>query len=197
MNLKALGSVALVIVVTFAVAAGLYFITPKAAPAPPKTDISLTETPDFNACNVIKTEDITNNDFITDISQPARVGIKAPNDTIADSCAFTLTTEKSDSNSFSVQVYPYTAVIDGQNKEAVEASWTKVATSNPQAYFGKATDGDEIVYTLRVIPGGKNVLFELRQPSSDAAIDEPGAKEFLVELAANADLSVIDLPLEP
>jgi hypothetical protein len=91
-------------------------------------------------------------------------------------------------------VYPYTATVNGDNHESLNASWSEVATSDPKAYFGQDLDGDTIVYKLRVIPGGKNVLFELRQPLEEAAFDEPSALDFLVGLAAKADLSVIDLP---
>jgi len=94
----------------------------------------------------------------------------------------------------SVQAYPYTATADGVSKEAVDASWSEIAASNPKAYFGKDIDGDTVVYKLRVIPGGKNVMFELRQPLNSAAIDEPSALDFLVGLAAKADYSVIDVP---
>jgi len=187
------------IFVLIAAAFGLYYVTPKATPTPPKTEISLTQTPDFNACNVIKIDDIKssfNGDLITSISDGVRVGVKAPNDTTADSCGFNITTEQSPNNSLSVQVYPYTATTDGTNKEAVSASWSQVAESDPIAYFGKDMDGDAVVYKLRIIPGGKNVMIELRQPLNAKAMDEPTALDFLVGLATKADLSVIDLGSE-
>ena len=182
-----------------AVFAGLYFMTPKATPAPPTTKISLTQTPDFNTCNVIKADNIkatVYGDLITDISQGVRVGVNTPNDTIGDSCGFSLTTAQSSNNSLSVQVYPYTATVDGVNKEAVGDTWSEVAASNPKAYFNKSTNGDTIIYKLRVIPGGKNVMFELKQPKDAAAIDETSALDFLVDLATKADLTVIDQAAE-
>lgn len=193
---KSVVKVLIVISILAVVAAGLYMATPKATPAPPKTEISLTQTPDYNACNVIAVDDIKSTfyaDLIVDISQGVRAGVNAPNDTIADSCAFSLTTKKSLNNSLSVQVYPYTAIVDGDNKEAVDASWSEVAASQPKAYFGKDVDDKSVIYKLRVIPGGKNVMFELRQPLEVAAIDEPSALDFLVGLASKADFTVIDL----
>jgi len=176
-------------------AVGLYFVTPKATPAPPATAINLTETPDYNTCSIITNDDIKNSfngDLITGISTGLRAGVKAANDTIADSCGYNLTTTKSLNNSLSVQAYPYTAVVDGKNKESVNASWREVAASNPKAYFSKDMEGDTVIYKLRVIPGGKNVMFELRQPMHDIAIDEPSALDFLVGIAAKADFSVIE-----
>lgn len=190
--------VKLAIALLVAIAAiGLYIVTPKAAPALPKSEVSLTQAPDFNACNVIKIDDIKNTfygDLITSTSQGVRAGVNASNGTIGDSCGFSLATDKSANNSLAVQVYPYTATVNGDNHESLNASWSEVATSDPKAYFGQDLDGDTIVYKLRVIPGGKNVLFELRQPLEEAAFDEPSALDFLVGLAAKADLSVIDLP---
>jgi len=196
-RIKTLTKVGVIVLIVVSAAVVLYFVTPKATPAPPKTEISLTKTPDYNACNIIKTDDIKNTfyaDLITAISPGARVGVNAPNGTIGDSCGFSLTTDKSADNSLSVQAYPYTATADGVSKEAVDASWSEIAASNPKAYFGKDIDGDTVVYKLRVIPGGKNVMFELRQPLNSAAIDEPSALDFLVGLAAKADYSVIDVP---
>ena len=195
-RMKSFVKVIIVVAIVAAVAVGLYFATPKAVPAPPKTEVSLTEAPDYNACNVIKIDTIKNTfyaNLITGISQGVRAGVKAPNDTIADSCGFGLTTEKSLNNSLSVQVYPYTATVSGASKEAADASWSEVAGSKPIAYFGKDVNDQTIIYKLRVIPGGKNVMFELRQPIDAAAIDEPSALDFLVGLAAKADFSVIDL----
>jgi len=198
-RIKTLLKAIVVTLLVSAVFAGLYFMVPKATPMPPKTQISLTQTPDFNTCNVIKTDDIkavVHGDLITNSSQGVRVGVNAPNDTIADSCGFTLETAKSPNNSLSVQVYPYTATIDGVNKEAVGDAWSEVASSDPKAYFNKSTNDDTVVYKLRVIPGGKNVMFELRQPKNAAAIDEASALDFLVDLANKADLTVIDQAAE-
>jgi hypothetical protein len=186
-----------ILLIVVMVAVGLYYITPKAAPAPPKTNISLTDTPDFNACKLVSTEAIKTTFFaelITGISEGVRAGVKAPNETIADSCGFGLTTAKSLNNSLSVQVYPYTAIVNGVNKESVDASWSEVATSNPKAYFGKDIIDETIIYKLRVIPGGKNVMFELRQPLMERAIDEPSALDFLVGIAAKAQYEAIDPP---
>lgn len=178
------------------VAVGLYELTPKATPPLPKSEVSLTQAPDYNACNVIKMNDIKTtfySELITGISQGIRAGVKAPNDTIGDSCGFSLATAKSSNNSLSVLVYPYTSTVNGVSKETVNASWSEVASSNPKAYFGQDLDGNTVIYKLRVIPGGKNVMFELRQPFDAMAIDEPSALDFLVGLAAKADLTVIDL----
>jgi len=193
-------TIATLIIVVIAIlgAIGLYMVTPKATPAPPKTEINLTETPDFNTCNIITTAIIKesfNGDFITGISQGLRAGVKAPNGTTADSCGYGLTTAKSLNNSLSVQVYPYTATVNGDDKETVGSSWSEVAASSPKAYFVKDIENDIVIYKLRVIPGGKNVLFELRQPLADAAFDEPSALDFLVGIAAKADLAVIE-PVE-
>ena len=193
-------TVATLIIVVIAIlgAIGLYMVTPKATPAPPKTDVSLTETPDFNTCNIITTESIKgsfNGEFITGISQGLRAGMKAPNGTTADSCGYGLTTAKSLNNSLSVQVYPYTATVNGEDKETVGSTWSEVAASNPHSYFVKDIENDVVIYKLRAIPGGKNVLFELRQPLGDAAFDEPSALDFLVGIAAKADFSVIE-PVE-
>ena len=188
----------IIVLVAIAGAVGLYMVTPKATPAPPKTDVSLTDTPDFNTCNIITTDIIEqsfNGEFITGISQGVRAGIKAPNDTVADSCGYGLTTSKSTSNSLSVQVYPYTATVSGKDKETVGSTWSEVASSSPKAYFVKDIENDTVIYKLRVIPGGKNVLFELRQPLKEAAFDEPSALDFLVGIAAKADLLVIE-PVE-
>ncbi len=185
----------LIAAVIVALAVGLYFITPKATPPPPKTEVSLTDTPDFNTCKLITTNDIKNTyhgKLVTGISEGTRAGTKAPNGTIADSCGYGLTTEKSLTNSFSVLAYPYTAMINGDNKEDVDASWSEVADSNPKAYFGKDIEGDAVVYKLRVIPGGKNVMFELRQPLKEVAYDEPSALEFLVGIATKADFEVLE-----
>jgi hypothetical protein len=190
-------TIATLIIVVIAIlgAIGLYMVTPKATPPPPKTDVSLTDTPDFNTCNIITTDIIKssfNGDFITGTSQGLRAGVKAPNGTTADSCGYGLTTAKALNNSLSVQVYPYTAAMNGDDKETVGSTWSEVAASNPKAYFVKDIDNDTVIYKLRVIPGGKNVLFELRQPIGDAAFHEPSALDFLVGIAAKADLSVIE-----
>jgi hypothetical protein len=174
---------------------GLYLVTPKATPAPPPSQVSLTETPDYNACNIIKSSDIKstfNGSAITSLSQSARAGIKAPNDTTGDSCGYSLTTAKSLDNSLSIEVYDYIPVINGNNKETNDSSWSEVASSNPQAYFGKDIADETVIYKLRVIPGGKNVMFVLRQPLADRTFDEPQALDFLVGLATKADYSVID-----
>ncbi|MDB5163098.1 MAG: hypothetical protein JWN28_706 [Candidatus Saccharibacteria bacterium] len=187
-----------VLLIILATVAGLYFITPKAAPPPPVSKISLTQTPDYNACQIISTEAIKTTyfaDLVTGISEGVRAGMNAPNGTIADSCGFGFTTAKSLDNNLFVEVYPYTATINGANKEMVDASWSEVATSNPKAYFGKDIDGDTIIYKLRVIPGGKNVMFEIRQPLLERAIDEPSALDFLVGLAAKAKYDVVDPPI--
>jgi len=185
----------IIIVIAILGAIGLYIVTPKATPAPPKTAINLTETPDFNTCNIITTDIVKesfNDDFIIGISQGLRAGVQAPNGTTADSCGYGLTTAKSLNNSLSVQVYPYTATVNGEDKETVGSTWSEVAGSRPKAYFVKDIENDVVIYKLRVIPGGKNVLFELRQPLNDAAFDEPSALDFLVGIAAKADLSVIE-----
>jgi len=184
-----------VVILVIGVAVGLYLITPKATPALPSTDVRLTDTPDYNTCSITTTKDIKNtfySEAVTGISPGLRAGVKAPNDTIADSCRFGLTTAKSLNNSLSVQVYPYTAIVNGDDKETVDPSWSEVAASNPKAYFGKDIEGEAIIYKLRVIPGGKNVMFELRQPMNSVAIDEPSALDFLVGIATKADLSVIE-----
>ena len=188
----------IIVVVAILGAIGLYMVTPKATPAPPKTDINLTETPDFNTCNIITTDIIVNSfngDLIGGMSPGVRAGVKAPNGTIADSCAYGISTAKSRNNSLSVQVYPYTATINGDDKETAGSSWSEVAASNPKSYFAKDIENDVVIYKLRVIPGGKNVLFELRQPLNDAAFDEPSALDFLVGIATKADLTVIE-PIE-
>ena len=185
----------IIVLVAIAGAVGLYMVTPKAIPTPPKTNINLTETPDFNTCNIITTDSIKesfNGNLVTGISQGVRAGVKAPNDTISDSCGYGLTTEKSINNSLSIQVYPYTATVSGKDKETVGSTWSEVAASSPKAYFVKDIENDTVIYKLRVIPGGKNVLFELRQPLKEAAFDEPSALDFLVGIAAKADLTVIE-----
>jgi len=182
-----------VLIVTAAV--GLYIVTPKATPAPPQTEVSLTDTPDYNTCSIITKEIIQNTfygDLITGITLGQRAGVKAPNGTIADSCGYSLTTSKSLDNSLSVLVYPYTATVNGADKETVSATWREVAGSNPKAYFSKDIEGETVIYKLRVIPGGKNVMFELRQSMDSIAIDEPSALDFLVGIAAKADFTVIE-----
>jgi hypothetical protein len=185
----------IIVLIAIAGAIGLYMVTPKATPAPPKTEVNLTDTPDYNTCNILTTDSIKgsfNGDFITGISQGVRAGVKAPNDTVADSCGYGLTTTQSLNNSLSVQVYPYTVTINGKDKETVGSTWSEVAASSPKAYFVKDIENDIVIYKLRVIPGGKNVLFELRQPIGEAAFDEPSALDFLVGIAAKADLRVIE-----
>jgi hypothetical protein len=194
-RLKRFLIVVLVGVIAGALAVTLYILTPKAAPAPPKSEVSLTLTPDFNACKVISADAIKNTshaDLLTGISDGLRAGMHAPNGTIADTCGYTLVTKKAKNNTLAVEVYQYTATVNGDDKETADASWAQVANSNPTAYFGKDLDGDSIVYKLRVIPGGKNVMFELRQPSNAVTIDEPSALDFLTGIAAKANFEVIN-----
>jgi hypothetical protein len=194
-RIKSIAKVIIIIGVLALVAAVLYIVTPKAAPPAPKTSVSLTETPDYNICNVVSIDDIKSSYYgslITGISEGARAGINAPNGTIGDSCGYGFSTDESLENSLSIQAYPYTAVINGENKEEMDASWSEVAGSNPKAYFGKDIDGEMIIYKLRVIPGGKNVMFELRQPIKNVAIDEPSALEFLVGIATKAKFDVLE-----
>ena len=170
----------------------LYAITPKAAKVtPPKSEVSLTQTPDFNACKVIGAPALQHTS-ITNVSAGIRVGMNASNGTVADACGYTFTTSKSANNGLLVEVYPYTVTTNGKDNETVDASWSQVAGSNPVAYFGKDFTSDTMIYKLRVIPGPKNVLFELHQPTNSVAIDEPDALDYLVGIAAKADYSVIN-----
>lgn len=185
-----------VLVAAVAIAVVLYMLTPKASPAPPKTDVSLTVTPYFNSCKVISTDSIKNTThgaLLTGVSDGLRTGTHAPNGTIADSCGYTLTTKKSKDNTLSVDVYPYTATVNGDDKETVDASWSQVSNSNLPAYFGSTIDGNSVIYSLRVIPGGKNIMFALRQPVNAATFDQSDALDFLTGIAAKADFSVVNV----
>jgi hypothetical protein len=173
----------------------LYILTPKAIPPVTQGSVSLTKTPQYNACQVISIADIQNTfygNLVTEIKPGIRIGTNAPNGTIADGCGFGLRTAKSVNNTLAVEVYPYTATVDGNDKETADNTWAEVASSNPKAYFAKATEGDTTIYKLRVIPGGKNVMFELRQPTNAIAIDQPSALDFLVGIATKANFSVIN-----
>ena len=173
----------------------LYSVTPKATPPAPTGQVSLTQTPDYNACNIIAAGNIQksfNGELITSIGDSARAGVKAANGTTADSCGYQLTTAQSTENSLSVQVSEYLPITNGDNKEANTSTWSEVSGSNPKAYFHKDVEGETIIYSLRVIPGGKNVVFELKQPLSNRALDEPVALDFLVGLAAKANYKAVE-----
>ncbi len=173
----------------------LYILTPKAIPPVAQGPVSLTKTPQYNACQVITVADIQNTfygNLVTEVKPGIRIGTNAPNGTIADGCGFGLRTAKSVNNTLAVEVYPYTVTTDGSDKETADNSWAEVASSNPKAYFAKATEGDTTIYKLRVIPGGKNVMFELRQPTNAIAIDQPSALDFLVGIATKANFNVIN-----
>jgi hypothetical protein len=176
-------------------AIGLYFITPKAVPSIAPSTISLTETPDYNICNLIQRNDIESAMFsekIVTLGQPVRSGIQSPNGTIADSCAFRVATEESNENSLYIYAYSYLAIENGENKEEVDASWSQVAGSNPVAYFGTELKDNTVFYKLRVLPGGKNVVYELRQPKGESSFNEDDALNFLVSIATKATYSVLE-----
>jgi hypothetical protein len=174
---------------------GLYFITPKAVTSITPSPISLTKTPDYNICNLVQRNDIESAMFsekIVTLGQPVRSGIQAPNGTIADSCGFRVATEESNENTLYIYAYPYLAIENGENKEAIDASWSQVAGSNPVAYFGTELKDNNVLYKLRVLPGGKNVVYELRQPKGELSFNEDDALNFLVSIAAKATYSVLE-----
>ncbi|MFZ1301513.1 MAG: hypothetical protein WAQ27_02960 [Candidatus Microsaccharimonas sp.] len=187
------------VVVLIGIGIGVYLLIPKQA-APAQQQVTLEQTPNYSACTIISIDDIKATEYanlVTNVQAGVREGSNAPNGTIADGCEFTLTTAKSSDNSLTVKAYDYTATVDGQDKESVDDSWSEVGSSNPKAYFGRAIENGTTVYKLRVIPGGKNVLFELRQPTEAIAIDEPSALDFLVGLAVKADFSVLETETDP
>lgn len=168
-----------------------------AIPSPAqRAGVQLIDTPEYNACDVSSVDSIKaagQENEIATVKTGLRYGDYAPNNTIADGCSFELSTKKTSNLFLTVQAYDYTATIDGKDKESVDDSWRAVEASNPIAYFKQNTVGETTFYTLRAIPGGKNVIFELQQPAEDKTFDEKTALQFLKTISSKADFNVIDV----
>ncbi len=183
----------------FVVAAAVFYAFMQQAQKPATltaSEISLDQTPEYGACQLVTSNTIKETfygDRITQLIEGVRVGQTAINDTIAEGCAYSFSTAKSNSNTLTASIYPYTVTSDGVDKETVALGWQEVSASRPMSYFGtgKENNGDTTVYMLRVIPGNQNVLFALRQPTNAATYDAPDALEFLVGIASKANLDVV------
>ena len=164
-------------------------------PSPAKSaEIQLIDTPEYNACEVTTVDVVKSaGDNLTAVEPGFRFGDYAPNDTIADGCSYTISTAKTSNVFLSIQVYDYTETTNSEDIEVVDDTWQEVTGSNPIAYFKQSTQNDTTIFSLRVIPGGKNVVFELRQPTSDAIFDEKTALKFLTNVSSKADFNVIDV----
>ena len=172
-------------------------LTQPALPSPAqRADVQLIDTPEYNASEVVTVDAVKSAGEakkVTSVEAGYRFGDHAPNETIADGCSYQLSTAETSNVYFSTQVYDYTATTNGKDTEAVDDSWQEVSGSNPIAYYKESIQNDEKVFTLRVIPGGKNIIFELRQPKDDTTFDEKSAVQFLVNISKKADFGVADI----
>lgn len=174
-----------------------YIFVQSNKPQPVTTSpVSLDQTPEYGACEIITSDmmrNSANGDRITSIVEGVRIGQTAPNETTAEGCSFAFASDKSNQNTLTVSVYPYTATTDGSVSEIAGSTWSEVMNSSPMAYFGRGTidDGKTTVYTLRELPGSKNVLYTLKQPTDKLTYNEADALDFLVGIATKANTDVV------
>lgn len=167
------------------------------APQTPDTTVSIEQAPQYGACELTTTNTIKNSfeaDRIIAIKEGVRIGEKQLNNTIGEGCLFSFSTKESNANSLTASVYDYLVGDESGGVETVSKDWAEVGGSNPIAYFGEATEnnGQITVYMYRVLPGSKNILLALRQPTNALTFNRDDAFNFLGGIAASLNISVID-----
>jgi hypothetical protein len=168
------------------------------SPQPADNAIAIDKAPQYGACELTTTNTIKKSfeaDRIITISEGVRIGEKQLNNTIGEGCMFSFSTKESNANSLTASVYDYLVGDEnGGGVEIVGENWSEVGGSNPIAYFGEATenDGQTTVYMYRILPGSKNILLALRQPSNAITFDREDAFNFIGGIAASLNLSVVN-----
>lgn len=168
----------------------------KPAPVTP-SGISLADTPAYGACELVTTNTIKETfggDKILTITEGVRTGQEAPNGTIAEGCTYTFSTRGTNANSFTVAVYDYEAEGDGSASELTGDNWAEVGGATPVAYFNLSSEdqGAITAYKYRILPGSKNVMLTLRQPTRSITYNRDEALDFLGGIAAKLNLTAID-----
>lgn len=174
--------------------------------------ISEEDTPSYGACQVVTTNALKEADIkgsIQTLLEAVKRGETAPNGTVAESCIFAFSTARSNQNSLAISIYPYLPISNIASSEAVNSDWSEMTGLEYTAYFRTSheDDGKTTVYTLRLLPGARNLLFVLKQPTLKLTYTPNEAKALLRSVAELSDLSVVmenkpssyseDLPPEP
>lgn len=166
-------------------------------PQAPEATVSVEQAPHYGACELTTTNTIKDSfeaDRIITIKEGVRVGEKQLNNTIGEGCMFSFSTKQSNANSLTASVYDYLVGDENSTTEVVGKDWSEVGGSSPIAYFGEATEnnGQTTVYMYRILPGSKNILLALRQPTAAPTFNRDDAFNFLGGIAASVNLSVLD-----
>ncbi len=163
-----------------------------------ETTVSVEEAPHYGACELTTTNTIKKSfeaDRIIALNEGVRIGEKQLNNTIGEGCMFSFSTKESNANSLTASVYDYLVGDEnGGGVELVGEDWAEVGGSSPIAYFGEATEneGQTTVYMYRILPGSKNILLALRQPTNAITFNREDAFNFLGVIASSVNLSVVD-----
>lgn len=167
-------------------------------PVQVETAVNVEEAPHYGACELTTTNTIKKSfeaDRIIALNEGVRIGEKQLNNTIGEGCMFSFSTKESNANSLTASVYDYLVGDEnGGGVELVGEDWAEVGGSSPIAYFGEATEneGQTTVYMYRILPGSKNILLALRQPTNAITFNREDAFNFLGVIASSANLSVVD-----
>jgi|GEM_PF-3113619 len=159
------------------------------------SELSLDQVPEYGACNLVTRDTIKNTfngDRIIQLNEGVRIGEMAVNDTIAEGCRYAFSTADSNNNSLTVYVYDYTSVSNGVDKEAVGDEWSEVGGSDPIAYFNQTEKDGVTISSYRILPGSKNILVTLRQPSNAATYTQDEAFDFIGGIASKLSLESIN-----
>ncbi|MGH7218171.1 MAG: hypothetical protein ACREGE_01875 [Candidatus Microsaccharimonas sp.] len=162
------------------------------------TTVSVEQAPHYGACELTTTNTIKESleaDRIITIQEGERIGEKQLNGTTGEGCMFKFSTKESNANTLTTSVYDYMVGDENGGKvEIVGEDWSEVAGSSPVAYFGEATEnnGQTKVFMYRVLPGSKNILIALRQPSNALTYNRDAAFNFIGGIAASLNLSAVD-----
>lgn len=159
-------------------------------------EVSLEETPEYGACQLVTKaviKEAPEAGRITVLEEGERIGQTAMNGTSAESCQYTFTTPVASGNSLTTSIYPYTTGSEGESNEIYGAQWAEVFGSKSVAYFasGEEKDGKTTVYHYRLVPGSQNVLFSLRQPADAITFDKAEALRMLMYVADNSNSNIV------
>ena len=188
---------ALILLITAGgVAAWLSWGQPPKQVADTPGEVSIEETPQYGACQLITStviKDAPEASRITSLEEGKRIGHTAMNGTVAESCEYTFTTQVSAENSLTTSISPYTPATEGEDNEVYGAQWAEVFDAKSVAYFasGEEKDGKITVYHYRLVPGSQNVLFSLRQPADATTYDKAEALRFLMYVADNSNSKIV------
>lgn len=128
-------------------------------------------------------------DSIIAVDEAIKSNTQAINGELAESCEYNYTTTKSKDNQFIAQTYLYKAGIPGkQDSEPLPgAGWYDLNKSQKYAYFkgGGEQVNDKVYYTMRVINGPINYIFQICQPKDQVTYDESASRDIFLQIYDN------------